>query len=114
MQRRDPPEVVELFQTIAALFPSAISLDKVIVRSEATPYANEIDFLSGDGAARYGGRWNRPGIRAVYASLDIITATLEAYGNIIEAGFSLANIRPRVTAGATMKLTRVLDLTERT
>ncbi|MPZ19282.1 MAG: RES domain-containing protein [Luteitalea sp.] len=33
--------------------------------------------LSGEGAALYGGRWNSPGRRVVYASCDLATAMLE-------------------------------------
>ena len=33
--------------------------------------------LSGDGAARTGGRWNSPGIKAVYASDSLALAALE-------------------------------------
>jgi len=32
---------------------------------------------SGEGAFRVGGRWNRPGVRAVYCALDPATACLE-------------------------------------
>ncbi len=112
MPRKDPPEVVELFDRIAELRSRAISFDCTIIRSAGTLYANEEDFLSGGGAQRFGGRWNRRGIRAVYASLDIITATHEAYQNFLTYGFSLSAIRPRVTAGATARLNAVLDLTE--
>ena len=112
MPKKDPPEVVERFRQIVELVPRAITVNEVIVRSAGTRYANEDDFLSGRGAARHGGRWSRPGLRAVYASLDIITATYEAYQNFLDFGFSLSTIRPRVTAGALAKLGRVLDLTD--
>jgi RES domain-containing protein len=112
MPIKEPPEVVQLFDRIADLLPRAIMLDETIVRSVGTKYANEDDFLSGQGAARHGGRWNRRGIRAVYASLDIITATYEAYQSFLDYGFALSGIRPRVTAGARAKLTTVLDLTD--
>jgi len=112
MPGNEPSEVVELFARIVALAPRAIKFDGTIVRSVATKYANAGEFLSGDGAARFGGRWNRPGFRAVYASLDIVTATLEAYQNFLDGGFSLSAIRPRVTAGATARLNAVLDLTD--
>ena len=91
----------------------AVPFEGTIVRSAGTLYANEQDFLSGRGAARHGGRWNRPGISAVYGSLDIITATTEAYQNFLDAGFALSAIRPRVMAGATVKLSVVCDLTDR-
>lgn len=114
MPGKDPPEVVELFDRIVELVPRAIEFNGTIVRSVGTKYANAGEFLSGGGAAKYGGRWNQPGLRAVYASLDIITATLEAYQNFLNYGFSLSVIRPRVTAGATAKLSAVLDLTDPT
>lgn len=112
MAGSDPPEVVQLFGRIADLVPRAIAFEGTIIRSAGTKYANEDDFLSGVGAATYGGRWNRPGLRAVYASLDIITATHEAYQEFLNYGFSLSAIRPRVTAGATVKLNAALDLTD--
>ncbi|HPM81541.1 MAG TPA: RES family NAD+ phosphorylase [Candidatus Anammoximicrobium sp.] len=112
MPKKDPPQVVELFCQIAELVPRAITLNEIIVRSTGTRYANEEDFLSGRGAARHGGRWNRPGLRAVYASLDVITATYEAYQNFLDYGFALSAIRPRVTAGALAKRGTVLDLTD--
>ena len=112
MPSKDPLEVVELFEHIAELIPRAIAFDGTIVRSSGTKYANEDDFLSGDGAAKHGGRWNRRRIHAVYASLDIITATYEAYQNFLDYGFSLSAIRPRVTAGARANLSIVLDLTD--
>jgi RES domain-containing protein len=100
MRRKDPPEVVELFERISTLVRVASRFDGTLVRSVGTRFANQNDFLSGDGAAKHGGRWTRRGIRAVYASLDIVTATHEAYQNFLEYGFSLSAIRPRVTAGA--------------
>jgi RES domain-containing protein len=113
MPGKDPPEVIELFERIGELLPKAIQFEGTVVRSAGTRYANEKDFLSGEGAAYFGGRWNRRGIRAVYASLDIITATHEAYQNFLSHGFSLSAIRPRVTAGASIKLTAVFDVSAR-
>ena len=63
----DPPEVIALFEAIASLLPDAKGFVGVVIRSVATQYANKNDFFSGDGAAKSGGRWNRPGISAIYA-----------------------------------------------
>ena len=108
----DPPEVLELFDLIAELFPGADGFDAVMVRSVATKYANENDFFSGDGAAKCGGRWNRVGLPAIYASLDVVTATEEAYQNFLRYGFPMTAIQPRVTAGAQVTLGKILDLTD--
>lgn len=112
MPRHDLPEVVDLFDLIIALAPRAIDFDGTIVRSTGTKYANETDFLSGAGVAKVGGRWNRPGLPAVYGSLGIITATLEAYQEFLHYGFSLSAIRPRVIVAARVRVGRVLDLTD--
>jgi len=108
----DAPEVIELFRIIAELYPDANGFDGVIIRSVATKYANKNDFFSGEGAAKTGGRWNRPGISAIYASLDVITTTHEAYQNLDTTfHFPMWAIQPRVMAGANAKLGKVLDLT---
>ena len=110
---KDPPEVIELFEAIASLFPDAGGFDGVIVRSVGTRHASEKDFFSGAGAAKAGGRWNRVGLQAIYASLDVMTATKEAYQNFVTFGFSLTTIMPRVTAGASVSLGKVLDLADK-
>jgi RES domain-containing protein len=114
MPSREPPEIVALFNRIQKLLPLAVAFDGVIVRSVELRYANERDFISGEGAAERGGRWNRPGILAVYGSLEIMTAVHEAYQNFLDAGFSLSAIRPRGIAGASAKLNVLCDLTATT
>lgn len=92
-----------------------IGVDKLTdtgFRSAGVKYANENDLISGDGAGKYGGRWNPPGIRAIYMSLDPVTATKESYQEFIKFGFKDNNIRPRVMVGAKLKLRRLLDLTD--
>ncbi|MEZ6094372.1 MAG: RES family NAD+ phosphorylase [Pirellulaceae bacterium] len=84
------------------------------MRSVSTRYANESDFLSGKGAAKYGGRWNKPGIVAIYGSTDVLTATLEAYQQFVAFGFSLSAIKPRVMAGIHVHVQFVLDLSKAT
>ena len=108
----DSPDVLELFDAIRNLLPEAISFDGVVVRSVGMKFANSNDFFSGEGAARWGGRWNRRGLRAIYASLDVMTATAEAYQNLLAYGFTMTSIKPRVFAGARVSLSNVLDLTD--
>ncbi|MDX1926118.1 MAG: RES family NAD+ phosphorylase [Pirellulaceae bacterium] len=108
----DTPEVRELFVNISKLYYVAKGFSGTVVRSVGTKYATETSFFTGSGAAKTGGRWNRVGIEAVYASLDVMTATQEAYQNFIVYGLPLSGIRPRVTAGADVSLVKVLDLTD--
>lgn len=37
---------------------------------------------SGEGARLYGGRWNRPGVRVVYASTSLALAAIETFVNL--------------------------------
>jgi RES domain-containing protein len=48
---------------------------------------------SGEGAFRYGGRWNSRGVRAVYASLDPAAAILEV---AVHKGFKALDTVPHV------------------
>ncbi len=102
----------ELFEVIADLYPDAGGFDDVIVRNVGAKYANKNSFYSGVGAAAVGGRWNPKGLEAIYASLDVETATLEAYQDFIYRGFSMTAITPRVTAAAKVELSKTLDLTD--
>ena len=97
---------------IASCIPDAVALDQVIYRSASVQFANAVDFLSGKGAAAYGGRWNPRGIETAYASRSIQTAMNEAYQNILHYLFPASSIRPRVFAGAKARLQAMLDLTD--
>ncbi|HRE40361.1 MAG TPA: RES family NAD+ phosphorylase [Ignavibacteria bacterium] len=46
-----------------------------------------INDLSGDGAKKYGGRWNKKGIPAIYFSSSISLATLELLVNLSDIKF---------------------------
>jgi RES domain-containing protein len=52
---------------------------------------------SGEGAFRVGGRWNSPGVRAVYMSLDPATAILEV---AVHKGFPTLDIVPHTLTSA--------------
>jgi RES domain-containing protein len=108
----DPKEVQDLFDRIAGCLSQAVKLNAIAFRSAGVKYANEKDFTSGGGASYYGGRWNPPGVAAIYASLDPATAVKESYQEFIKYGFKPGNMRPRVFAGLKLNVNRVSDLTD--
>lgn len=56
-----------------------------------------VAWATGEGAFRVGGRWNAPGVRAVYASLDPATATIEV---AVHKGFRVLDTEPHVLTSA--------------
>jgi RES domain-containing protein len=56
--------------------PAALGSDDFIAW-RLDPAIHASTWASGEGAFRYGGRWNRKGVRAVYCSIDPSTAILE-------------------------------------
>lgn len=62
--------------------------------------------LSAAGAERFGGRFNRPGMAALYTSLDVKTAWLEA-----QQGFPF-KAQPMTLVAYRVACERVLDLTD--
>lgn len=52
---------------------------------------------SGEGSFRVGGRWNSPGVRAIYTSLDPATATLEV---AVHKGFRVLDTEPHILTSA--------------
>jgi RES domain-containing protein len=54
---------------------------------------------SGEGAFQFGGRWNRPGTRAVYCALDPATAILEV---AVHIGFEPLDTVPHVLTALTI------------
>lgn len=67
--------------------------------------AHRTTWDSGEGARLVGGRWNNPGTRVVYTSLDPATALLEVAAH---SGFGTIDTRPHVlTSMAVTDLARV-------
>lgn len=108
----ESPEVQELFDLISKILPNAVKLNGTAFRSAGVKYANEADLISGNGASYNGGRWNPPGIKAIYGALDPIVAVKESYQEFIKYGIKKENIRPRVMAGVKLKVNCVLNLTD--
>jgi RES domain-containing protein len=84
----------------------------VVFRSTSPRYARSTDLLSGEGARTWGGRWNPPGIRAVYGSLDAETAMAEALAHVRYYGIPEHSAMPRVFVAIEASLTAVVDLTD--
>ena len=70
------------------------------------------DLFAGEGARRVGGRWNRPGTAAAYASLERETAVLEWKAQLRRAGIPLAQAMPAVISSGEVQLEQVLDLAD--
>ncbi|MFC4726179.1 RES family NAD+ phosphorylase (plasmid) [Glycocaulis abyssi] len=62
---------------------------------------------SGEGSYRYGGRWNSPGVRAVYCSLDPSTAVFEVAAH---KGLNALNCVPHVLTRATVARSHVINV----
>ena len=79
-------------------------------RSVIPRYANTRDMISGVGAFHGGGRWNPPGLRAVYASLEPGLSVNEAMRVVFsDRGFTVGDIRPRLIAGLRCQLNALID-----
>jgi RES domain-containing protein len=72
--------------------PAALGGRELVAwRLDQASYKNTWD--SGEGAYRYGGRWNSKGIRAVYCAIDPATAILEL---AVHKGFFALDTVPHV------------------
>lgn len=80
--------------------PAALGGDPDIVvwRLDKAIYAGAWD--SGEGAYRYGGRWNSRGVRAVYCSFDPATTILE---NAVHRGFDALDRVPHTMTSMTIR-----------
>lgn len=78
-------------------------------RFQTTEFPGAKDILSGEGAKLRGGRWNRPGIAAIYGSTADITALEECKAN--DRYYGIQTRSPRLLVAIEARLERVLDLT---
>lgn len=78
--------------------PAALGGSELVVwRLDSTVHASNWD--SGEGAFRYGGRWNSQGVRAVYCSIDPATAILEV---AVHTGFAALDTVAHVLTAVTI------------
>ena len=84
----------------------------VIFRSCSPRYARPTDIVSGYGSYRAGGRWNAPGIYAIYGSIEPGLAVDESFNFLLQHfGWQNRDIPPRMVVGIRVSLHAVLDLT---
>jgi RES domain-containing protein len=84
----------------------------VIFRSVSPRYARADDIVSGYGSYRAGGRWNAPGIYAIYGSIEPGLAADESFNFLLQHfGWENRDIPPRMVVGIRVSLQAVLDLT---
>jgi RES domain-containing protein len=105
----DHPEFARLLKTIRSSSP-AIPWKGRCYRLAAEEWARSKDLFNGEGARKIGGRWNRPGITAVYASLDVPTVTHEWLAQMKRAGIPPEQGMPFVVGWGEARLRRVLDV----
>ena len=84
----------------------------MIFRSVSPRYARAADIVSGYGSYRAGGRWNAPGIYAIYGSIEPGLAVDESFNFLVRHfGWQNRDIPPRMVVGIRVSLHAVLDLT---
>lgn len=81
-----------------------------LFRFQATDYPTPSDVLSGEGARRFGGRWNPPGLATLYGSTTDMTALEECKAN--DRYYGVQTKGPRLLVAIEVELNRVLDLTK--
>ena len=80
-----------------------------LFRFQTVDFPTPEEVLSGLGAKQRGGRWNPPGVAAVYGSSTDATALEESNAN--DRYYGIVNRSPRLVVAVRARLHRVLDLT---
>lgn len=104
------PDYHRLVSRLKAIKPGRLTITGY--RSATPNYAKETDLLTGEGSRLYGGRWNPPGIAAVYASFTPETAMQETLAHFRYYGIPPHAAMPRIFVAIRAQLTQGLDLTE--
>lgn len=85
----------------------------VTYRSVVPEYADSPKLIDGVGSRTFGGRWNSKGeFRVVYASLDELTAMLEATSSHRRYGIPVHQAFPRVFTAIEFRLGAILMLND--
>jgi RES domain-containing protein len=104
------PRYAEFHQILAAHPEWLRPWNGTLFRFQTINYPSPKDIVSGDGAKRRGGRWNPPGLLAVYGSDTDSTALEECKAN--DRYYGIVTKAPRILVAVDAKVARMLDLTE--
>lgn len=102
---------LSLKERIADLAANATGFRDEIYRSASPRYATSRQLVTGDGAKRFGGRWNPAGVAAVYGSLTPQIALEETLAHARYYGLPINTSMPRIFVAIRIELSQVLDLT---
>lgn len=80
-----------------------------LFRFQTVDFPAPKDVLSGEGARQRGGRWNPPGLAAIYGSTTDTTALEECKAN--DRYYGVVTKSPRLLVAIETRLERLLDLT---
>jgi RES domain-containing protein len=97
---------------LTALRNLASGVSLTAYRSSTPKYATETDLVTGEGSRRFGGRWNPPGLAAIYASVTPETAMAETLAHVRYFCLPIHSVMPRTFVALDFQLNRVLDLTD--
>jgi RES domain-containing protein len=107
------PDSARLARGVRRCLPLATRLNRVIYRVASVRRANPADLIAGVGSQLTGGRWTPPGdFRAVYGSLEEVTALDEARQQNLRLGVPPWMALPLVLTAIEVDLEPALDLTD--
>jgi RES domain-containing protein len=104
-------ETERLARAMTRCLPHTAAWRQKVCRTSRPRYSSASRLLRGAGARRWGGRWNPPGIAAVYCSLDEATALAEMRQRHNSVVFSRKKMMPQLFVAMRVQLRRLLDLT---
>jgi len=109
IKTRPNPRFGELRELLASKPELLRPWSGTLFRFQTAEFPTPEDVLSGVGARQRGGRWNPPGVSALYGSTTDATALEESKAN--DRYYGIVNRSPRLVVAVEATLHRVLDLT---
>lgn len=109
IKTRSNPRFAELRALISSKPEQLQPWSGTLFRFQTVEFPTPEEVLSGLGAKQRGGRWNPPGVTALYGSTTDATALEESKTN--DRYFGIVNRSPRLVVAVEATLGRVLDLT---